>query len=152
MSKHVLSTAGAGFIGSHLCERFLDEGHEVVCVDNFITGSLGNLDSFRDRPKFSFIGHDISNVLKIRGPIDRNAAGTSTVRTSSVSSSTPSATAIPTSATGAFGSRARSANVPARTIPAAVMTPPVTASPRSVPCWMPPVRDSSRMRALRKML
>jgi dTDP-glucose 4,6-dehydratase len=65
-----LITGGGGFIGSHLCERFLREGHEVVCVDNFITGSLANLDAFRDHPKFSFIGHDISNVLKIRGPID----------------------------------------------------------------------------------
>lgn len=65
-----LITGGGGFIGSHLCERFLAEGHEVVCVDNFITGSLGNLDTFRDNPRFSFIGHDISNALKIKGPLD----------------------------------------------------------------------------------
>jgi len=65
-----LITGGGGFIGSHLCERFLAEGHEVICVDNFITGSLGNLDQFRDNPKFSFIGHDISNPLKIKGPVD----------------------------------------------------------------------------------
>ncbi|MCX7665557.1 MAG: SDR family oxidoreductase [Gemmataceae bacterium] len=65
-----LITGGAGFIGSHLCERFLAEGHEVVCVDNFITGSIPNLDPFRDHPRFKFIGHDISNPLKIPGPID----------------------------------------------------------------------------------
>ncbi len=65
-----LITGGGGFIGSHLCERFLAEGHDVICVDNFITGSLGNLDAFRDNPKFSFIGHDISNPLKVKGPID----------------------------------------------------------------------------------
>ena len=65
-----LITGGGGFIGSHLCERFLAEGHQVVCVDNFITGSLSNLDAFRDNPNFSFIGHDISNPLKIKGPID----------------------------------------------------------------------------------
>lgn len=65
-----LITGGGGFIGSHLCERFLKEGHEVVCVDNFITGQLANLDSFRDHPKFKFIGHDISNPLKVSGPID----------------------------------------------------------------------------------
>ncbi len=65
-----LITGGAGFIGSHLCDRFLAEGHEVICVDNFITGSLGNLDQLRESPKFSFIGHDISNPLKIKGPID----------------------------------------------------------------------------------
>lgn len=65
-----LITGGGGFIGSHLCERFLAEGHEVICVDNFITGSLGNLDTYRDHPKFTFVGHDISNPLKLKGPID----------------------------------------------------------------------------------
>ena len=65
-----LITGGGGFIGSHLCERFLAEGHEVICVDNFITGSLSNLDCLRNNPKFSFIGHDISYPLKIRGPLD----------------------------------------------------------------------------------
>jgi dTDP-glucose 4,6-dehydratase len=65
-----LITGGGGFIGSHLCERFLAEGHEVVCVDNFITGQLANLDSFRDHPNFQFVGHDISNPLKINGPLD----------------------------------------------------------------------------------
>lgn len=65
-----LITGGGGFIGSHLCERFLAEGHEIVCVDNFITGRLENLDSFRHHPKFTFIGHDISNPLKVNGPID----------------------------------------------------------------------------------
>src|SRR5262245_5172659 len=65
-----LITGGGGFIGSHLCERFLAEGHEIVCVDNFITGRLENLDTFRNHPKFTFIGHDISNPLKINGPLD----------------------------------------------------------------------------------
>ncbi len=65
-----LITGGGGFIGSHLCERFLAEGHEVLCVDNFITGRLENLDTFRAHPKFTFIGHDISNPLKINGPLD----------------------------------------------------------------------------------
>lgn len=65
-----LISGGAGFIGSHLCERFLNEGHEVIAVDNFITGSLENLDLLRKNPKFSFIGHDISHPLKVTGPID----------------------------------------------------------------------------------
>jgi dTDP-glucose 4,6-dehydratase len=65
-----LITGGAGFIGSHLCERFLNEGHEVIAVDNFITGTLENLDMFRGNPKYKFIGHDISNPLKIPGKID----------------------------------------------------------------------------------
>ena len=61
-----LITGGAGFIGSHLCDRFLAEGHEVIAVDNFITGSLDNLDHLRANPRFRFIGHDISNPLKVR--------------------------------------------------------------------------------------
>lgn len=65
-----LITGGAGFIGSHLCERFLAEGHEVVAVDNLITGDLANLDHLRVNPKFRFIGHDISNPLKVREKLD----------------------------------------------------------------------------------
>jgi dTDP-glucose 4,6-dehydratase len=65
-----LITGGAGFIGSHLCERFLDEGHEVIAVDNFITGSLENLDHLRANRRFHFIGHDISFPLKVTGKID----------------------------------------------------------------------------------
>ncbi|HEY1190926.1 MAG TPA: UDP-glucuronic acid decarboxylase family protein [Gemmata sp.] len=65
-----LITGGAGFIGSHLCERFLAEGHEVIAVDNLITGDLANLDHLRVNPKFRFIGHDISNPLKVRDKLD----------------------------------------------------------------------------------
>jgi dTDP-glucose 4,6-dehydratase len=65
-----LITGGAGFIGSHLCERFLAEGHEVVAVDNLCTGNLENLDPFRTNPRFRFVGHDISNPLKLRDRID----------------------------------------------------------------------------------
>jgi dTDP-glucose 4,6-dehydratase len=63
-------TGGAGFIGSHLCERFLAEGHEVICVDNFITGSSGNIDHLRGSDRFTFIRHDISHPLEIDGPVD----------------------------------------------------------------------------------
>src|SRR5690242_6069854 len=59
-------TGGAGFIGSHLSERFLAEGHEVIAVDNMITGDLANLDAFRGNPRFRFIGLDISNPLKLK--------------------------------------------------------------------------------------
>jgi dTDP-glucose 4,6-dehydratase len=65
-----LITGGGGFIGSHLCERFLAEGHEVVCVDNLITGRLENIDHLRADPRFSFIGHNISHPLEVPGPID----------------------------------------------------------------------------------
>jgi dTDP-glucose 4,6-dehydratase len=65
-----LITGGAGFIGSHLCERFLAEGHEVVAVDNFITGSLENLDHLRASARFRFVGHDISSPLKLKDKLD----------------------------------------------------------------------------------
>jgi dTDP-glucose 4,6-dehydratase len=62
-------TGGAGFIGSHLCERFLAEGHEVVCVDNFITGTPANLEPLRRSERFNFIRHNISHPLEIDGPV-----------------------------------------------------------------------------------
>ena len=65
-----LITGGAGFIGSHLCERFLAEGHEVICVDNFITGNPANIEHLRTNSQFSFIRHNISNHIDIDGPID----------------------------------------------------------------------------------
>lgn len=69
-----LITGGAGFVGSHLCERFLAEGHEVICVDNFITGNTVNLDHLRANEdfarRFTFIRHDISHHLEIEGPVD----------------------------------------------------------------------------------
>lgn len=65
-----LITGGAGFIGSHLCDRFLAEGHDVVCVDNFITGSEANIAHLRAKPTFQVISHDISKPLEIDGSID----------------------------------------------------------------------------------
>ena len=66
-----LITGGAGFIGSHLCERFILRNHEVLCVDNLITGTLANVEPFRANPCFSFIRHDISHPLEIDGPVDQ---------------------------------------------------------------------------------
>jgi dTDP-glucose 4,6-dehydratase len=63
-------TGGAGFIGSHLCERFLAEGHEVLCVDNFITGSAANVEHLHASGRFRFIHHDISQPLEVDGPVD----------------------------------------------------------------------------------
>src|SRR5437868_3751323 len=66
-------TGGAGFIGSHLCERYLSEGHEVLAVDNLITGSDANLELLRKGPgggRFKFLQHDISQPLTIDGPLD----------------------------------------------------------------------------------
>ncbi len=63
-------TGGAGFIGSHLCERFLDRGDEVICIDNLITGSLSNIEHLRSNPRFWYEEHDISEPIKIAGPVD----------------------------------------------------------------------------------
>jgi dTDP-glucose 4,6-dehydratase len=63
-------TGGAGFIGSHLCERFLAMGHEVVCVDNVITGALSNVEHLRSNDRFSFIRHDVSHPLELDEPVD----------------------------------------------------------------------------------
>jgi dTDP-glucose 4,6-dehydratase len=63
-------TGGAGFIGSHLCERFLVEGHEVVCVDNLLTGSRRNFDHLLTNNHFNFIEHNISEPVEIDGPVD----------------------------------------------------------------------------------
>jgi dTDP-glucose 4,6-dehydratase len=65
-----LITGGAGFIGSHLCEKFLALGHEVICVDNFITGTPANIDSLRGNSRFAFIRHDISHPLEVDSPLD----------------------------------------------------------------------------------
>jgi dTDP-glucose 4,6-dehydratase len=65
-----LITGGAGFIGSHLCDRFIKEGHEVVCLDNFITGNRDNIAHLLGHPKFRVIVHDISNPIEIPDLID----------------------------------------------------------------------------------
>jgi len=66
----VVITGGAGFIGSHLCERFLAEGHEVVALDNLITGALINIAGMRNDPRFSFMQHDVSKEIEITGAVD----------------------------------------------------------------------------------
>ena len=63
-------TGGAGFVGSHLCERFLAEGHDVICVDNLITGALANIDHLRGNPRFRFLYHNISDPLLLDGAIN----------------------------------------------------------------------------------
>ena len=57
--KRILITGGAGFIGSHLCERFLNEGHEVICLDNYFTGSKQNIIHLLDNPNFELVRHDV---------------------------------------------------------------------------------------------
>lgn len=60
MSKKILVTGGAGFLGSHLCERLLNEGNEVVCLDNYFTGQKSNVVHLLDNPYFELIRHDIT--------------------------------------------------------------------------------------------
>ncbi len=65
-----LITGGAGFLGSHLCELFLSRGHEVVCMDNFITGSPDNIKHLFGRDGFTFIKQDVTHYIHIDGPLD----------------------------------------------------------------------------------
>jgi dTDP-glucose 4,6-dehydratase len=68
--SRVVITGGAGFLGSHLCERALAEGHQVVCVDNLLTGRLENVKPLLDRDDFQFLEHDVSKPFEIEGPVD----------------------------------------------------------------------------------
>ncbi|SHG04684.1 UDP-glucuronate decarboxylase [Salegentibacter echinorum] len=63
--KRILITGGAGFIGSHLCERLLREGNEVICLDNFFTGNKQNIVHLMDNPYFELIRHDLTNPFMI---------------------------------------------------------------------------------------
>ncbi|MDA2921322.1 SDR family oxidoreductase [Desulfobacterota bacterium AH_259_B03_O07] len=65
MKKRILVTGGAGFIGSHLSERLLADGHEVLCVDNFFTGTKDNIKHLLDNPYFEFLRHDICFPLYV---------------------------------------------------------------------------------------
>ena len=62
---HILVTGGAGFIGSHLCDQLLSNGHKVVAVDNLINGKLRNIEQAQRNPDFSFIQEDILNASKM---------------------------------------------------------------------------------------
>ena len=65
-----LITGGAGFLGSHLCELFLSRGHEVICMDNFITGSPANIQHLIGRDGFSFVKYDVTNYIVVEGALD----------------------------------------------------------------------------------
>ena len=68
--KRVLITGAAGFLGSHLCERFLNENFFVIGMDNLITGSSKNIDLFKTHNNFKFIEHDVSKYVQIDGDLD----------------------------------------------------------------------------------
>jgi dTDP-glucose 4,6-dehydratase len=66
----VLITGGAGFLGSHLCDRFLAEGHEVVAMDNLSTGNIRNIEHLSGRDDFEFIKHDVTSFIYVPGNLD----------------------------------------------------------------------------------
>lgn len=68
--KKVLITGGAGFLGSHLCDRFLKEGCQVVAMDNLITGSLDNIEHLFKNPNFEYHNHDVSKFVHVPGRLD----------------------------------------------------------------------------------
>lgn len=70
MLKKVLITGAAGFLGSHLCDRFLLEGYQVIGMDNFITGDLKNISHLKENKNFIFINHDVTEFVKIDGKLD----------------------------------------------------------------------------------
>lgn len=65
LRKRILVTGGAGFLGSHLCERLLNDGHEVLCVDNYFTGSKKNIEHLFDNPRFELMRHDVCFPLYV---------------------------------------------------------------------------------------
>jgi dTDP-glucose 4,6-dehydratase len=68
--KRVLITGGAGFLGSHLCDRFIKEGCYVIAMDNLLTGDISNLDHLMGHPDFEFAHHDVSKFVHVSGKLD----------------------------------------------------------------------------------
>jgi dTDP-glucose 4,6-dehydratase len=68
--RRAVVTGGAGFLGSHLCERLLDEGYEVLCLDNFLTGKPDNVEHLIEHPDFRLMRVDVSEFIHVGGPVD----------------------------------------------------------------------------------
>ena len=69
-NKRILITGAAGFLGSHLCDRFINDGYKVVGMDNLITGRLKNIEHLFHLENFEFYNHDVSKFIHVPGPID----------------------------------------------------------------------------------
>jgi dTDP-glucose 4,6-dehydratase len=69
MARYLI-TGGAGFIGSHLCESFLSQGHEVICMDNYSTGAQQNIAGFAANRRFTFTDHNVSRYIEVHQPLD----------------------------------------------------------------------------------
>ena len=70
MVRRAVVTGGAGFLGSHLCHRLLEEGYQVTCLDNFLTGAPTNVDHLREHDRFRLIRADVSDFVHVVGPVD----------------------------------------------------------------------------------
>ena len=68
--RRALILGGSGFIGSHLCRRFLADGWEVVCMDNLLTGRLQNIEDLFGHEGFRFVKHDVTSFIHVPGPLD----------------------------------------------------------------------------------
>ena len=68
--KRILVTGAAGFLGSHLCDRFIAEGYEVVGMDNLLTGNIRNIEHLFPNPDFTFYHHDVTKFVHVPGHID----------------------------------------------------------------------------------
>ena len=69
-NKRVLITGAAGFLGSHLCDRFIKEGYDVIGMDNLITGDIKNIEHLFKLKEFEFYHHDVSKFIHVSGPLD----------------------------------------------------------------------------------
>ena len=70
MTKTAVITGGAGFLGSHLCDRFIKEGFRTICIDNLLTGNLDNISHLFGSNNFTFIKHDVTNFIHVPGEVD----------------------------------------------------------------------------------
>lgn len=70
MKKTCLVTGGAGFLGSHLCDRMIAEGYKVVCMDNLLTGNIKNIEHLFGNENFEFIKHDVTNYIYVKGDVN----------------------------------------------------------------------------------
>ena len=66
----ILITGGAGFLGSHLCDRMLAEGHDVIAMDNLVTGSTDNIAHLAGNPHFQFIHHNVTDYIYLKGELN----------------------------------------------------------------------------------
>ena len=66
----MLITGGAGFLGSHMCDLMIAEGHQVICMDNFLTGRPENIAHLIGNPQFELIDYDVTNYIHVDGPLD----------------------------------------------------------------------------------